>query len=716
MEQPRVRQVATRNFALDERFHCKSEFERRELDKALERAVDEDIDLCASEVTSRPIRCHRCVLTAASPYFDAMFKSGMRESRRGQVELQFSRDLLKSLVQFLYEGRFEITDSTFEQTFLMYHLFEIRNVVTFMAHIMSESVDSDNALELYDTATNFDIPQLRVSIIEFLLETPIFDMQFDQFPIDLVRALLASDELRVEHEGQVMELVLAWVKADAEARSVHQKYLLHFVRLPHLRLAEVDAWREELAGIELLALLTESNDWLADIDVQMLRKRRHMQVHLHAFWAEDSLCEYSFETMRNRNVDQPLWMFDTSQYFIVCSHLGQEPKLDIASCNTDYLSCTSFDGLVVREDWTKRPCFAVGADLHITHHDTLRRVADMRGGWGSPEYDLAFLKVPLAASGLNNRRGRCKRRSFNFEYFKSRICCATEYKGDIIFVVGAFTDADDGPELFFIRICRFNPSIDVHYDDEVDCLTDELELVKDYMPVCCVTTANDKLAVLSAHDIKVFDLGDLSSTTLNLECSISLEFEIGITAWVKESTLYVYLVDRIKDVLDDTEVDEADEERKEPPKMHFISAFSVENNFDKVFQQRLDFPEAQLGYPKDVRAAVIRDQVYIIYKPIPMYTTSPTKSSKNALYIYRFDEVYRSVVRVDEFNILRHAKCDRFPTSGAMYERDLVTFLPTDMVPCEHTTLLDDFCRRCALDEEMAFDPLRLAALRKYLL
>ncbi|OQR72426.1 hypothetical protein BIW11_10390 [Tropilaelaps mercedesae] len=626
-------QGSSRKFSLEERFKWCSEGERRLIDKALEHAVDEDIELYASD--GQLLKCHRCILSAASPYFNAMFKSGMRECR-GQVDLHFPGDLLASLLRFLYDGRLEVNDATFEQTFLMYHLFELRSALAFMADLLSDSAEPDNAVELYDMAMNFDIPQLRISVTKLLLAVPILEMQFDKFPLDLLASLLDSDELRVNHEGQVVELVLTWVKADIGARSTHQEALLNFVRLPHLRLVEVDAWREKLAHLDLFNILTDSTDWLADVNKKMLSKRLYSDIHMHGFWAEDSLCEYSFETMRHRKMDQPLWMFDTSQYSIMCSFLGKEPKMELDSCNQDYLSYTSIDVLVVREDWTKRPSFVVGPDLHISFHDTLRRVADLKGGWGSPDYDLAFLKVPLSANGLTSRRSQCKRRSFNFEYFKSRICCATEYE---------------------------------------------------------------------AHDIKVFDLSE-TSEAINLECSISLEFDIGVTAWVKKDTLYLYLVDRVKDVFDSTDGDE------EPPKMHFISGYSITNNFDKTFQHHLELPEAEMGYPKDVRAMIIRDTIYIIYKAVPKYK-SP---AEEGLYVYRYEEDFQTVVRVDRFDVLRQAKCDRFPTSGAIYERDLITLLPTDMVPCEHTTLLEEFCHRCSLNEELTYDPLRLASLRKYLL
>ena len=692
-------QQFVRVFPLEERFHWNTDEELHQIESALAELAERDMVLLA--VNGKPFKCHRCILSAACPFFEAMFKSGMKECA-GEVKLQFPSDILELFLLYLYQGQLNVTETTFEHLFFMAHLFQLRGALAFITDLLSKSAERDNALELFDMAINFDIPQLRFSVIDSLLNLSIMEMQFEEFPFALLLALVDKDDLRVEREGEVVEMIFAWTRHDPNQRERYKEQLLQCVRLPHLRLTELESWHSEgIGSIELLKTLSESVDWIQDVSAKMLTKRTRSDIHLHGFWAEDSLCEYSFNKMRERNVDQPLWMFDTSQYSIVCSCLGSEhAKQELAVCNQDYLSCAALDGLIIREDWTKRPCFPVGPDLHISYHDTSRRAADFRGGWGSPNYDLAFLKMPLALNGLQSRRGQCKRRSFNFEYFKSRICCATEYKSEIVFVVGAFTDAEDEAELFFIRVCRFDPRIDAHFDDEVECLTDEIELFKEYMPICCVVTQNDKLAVLSAHDIKIFDLSD-TSQVMNLEYSISLEFEIGVSAWVKDDVVYVYLVDRLKNVFD-----RGDQE--EPPKMHYISAYSATHGFDKVFQHELEFAEKNVGYPKDVRSFIVRNTIYIIYKAIPQYKVP----SEEGLYIYRYDIDFQNLVKLDRFEVIRLAKNDRFPTSSVVYEKDLVALVPTDMLPCQHSTLLEEFCHRYSLDSSCDFS--KLAKLRQY--
>ena len=63
-----------------------------------------DVEIMVSP--ERLIRAHRCVLSAASPYFHAMLTGGLRESRSDVIDMRAvgAPHIIEKLVTFIYTG------------------------------------------------------------------------------------------------------------------------------------------------------------------------------------------------------------------------------------------------------------------------------------------------------------------------------------------------------------------------------------------------------------------------------------------------------------------------------------------------------------------------------------------------------------------------------------------------------------------------------------
>jgi len=72
----------------------------------MDRALTDTV-LVAGETE---VMCHRAVLAASSPYFQAMFHSTLRESREQRIKLDGVTALaVRRLVDYIYTGRIEVS-------------------------------------------------------------------------------------------------------------------------------------------------------------------------------------------------------------------------------------------------------------------------------------------------------------------------------------------------------------------------------------------------------------------------------------------------------------------------------------------------------------------------------------------------------------------------------------------------------------------------------
>ena len=54
------------------------------------------------------VKCHRCILMARSPVFNAMFSHNMTESQNGEIFIpDFSLPVVQILIFFIYSGKLE---------------------------------------------------------------------------------------------------------------------------------------------------------------------------------------------------------------------------------------------------------------------------------------------------------------------------------------------------------------------------------------------------------------------------------------------------------------------------------------------------------------------------------------------------------------------------------------------------------------------------------
>ncbi|ELU17574.1 hypothetical protein CAPTEDRAFT_106809, partial [Capitella teleta] len=183
------------------------------------------------------ISCHKLILIAASPYFETMFQSGLKESQEQEVELKFSdADTIRMLVEYIYSNEIEITEDNVETLVDASELLLLKDLKISCEDFFVKMLNSSNCSKLRLLGTKYDLRNLIASTFEFIalhFEDVVNSRDFDQLAEEDVLEVISDDRLVAKNEGVVFEAVVRWVEADAEARTdVFTRMIAPRVRFP----------------------------------------------------------------------------------------------------------------------------------------------------------------------------------------------------------------------------------------------------------------------------------------------------------------------------------------------------------------------------------------------------------------------------------------------------------------------------------------------------
>lgn len=204
-----------------------------------------DIDLCNEQHTSggnddddsdaHKISAHRVVLAAASPYFRAMFSSGMEESRQRQIVLPcIETHVLETIVSYMYSGELAISGENVFALLEVSNLFEMTDIVNQCCCKLMSELNADNCLHIRDYAEKFSTRADCATLFaatEVFLHNYFLDIchtpAFLQLEFDALVSILQKTELCVIREENVVTAALVWIQHDITqrqslARSVFQ--------------------------------------------------------------------------------------------------------------------------------------------------------------------------------------------------------------------------------------------------------------------------------------------------------------------------------------------------------------------------------------------------------------------------------------------------------------------------------------------------------------
>ena len=178
---------------------------------------------------------HKCVLSAASQYFQAMFTSQMKETESNFVELQEAKSAtISDVLQFIYTGKASIDSSNAQDLVMIADYLIIPSLKTKASLFLESSLNASNCLAVESLASRYNCESLNQAAVAFKFENFVAVAKSEDFRAldsEKVKELICKDEINVSKEEEVYEAVLAWVKHDLPSRECLLPELLKCIRL-----------------------------------------------------------------------------------------------------------------------------------------------------------------------------------------------------------------------------------------------------------------------------------------------------------------------------------------------------------------------------------------------------------------------------------------------------------------------------------------------------
>ncbi|XP_035659862.1 kelch repeat and BTB domain-containing protein 2-like [Branchiostoma floridae] len=186
------------------------------------------------ETKGRRFPCHRLVLSAASPYFRAMFTSDMAESWQKTVVLQgMDACMFGEILSYIYSGTIHVSMDKVQPLYQAADLLQLDYVRDTCCSYMAMNVERSTCVDLYKFADVSSVDIVRKCCLQWITRnfTEVASSEdFFSLSVNQLTEIISHDELDVKEETTVWEAVVRWVQHSREGRLDHLPSIL-----PHIR-------------------------------------------------------------------------------------------------------------------------------------------------------------------------------------------------------------------------------------------------------------------------------------------------------------------------------------------------------------------------------------------------------------------------------------------------------------------------------------------------
>ena len=218
--------------------------------------LDQPCDVVLMVKDGKQFKGHRRVLSEASPFFEKMLNSDMKETQEGVVRLEmFTESVMAATLQFIYTGDVQIlAENNARDLIVVVDYLFLGKLKLLAGEVLIQTLNSSNCISTYYFAERYQCEDLLSKTSKFILAnfTPIYAADRENvlnMSSREVEMWISSDEIDVNAEEDVFKIILAWIDHD---RSRRKRYFVELFR--HVRLVYVsrDFLRHDIVTNELV--------------------------------------------------------------------------------------------------------------------------------------------------------------------------------------------------------------------------------------------------------------------------------------------------------------------------------------------------------------------------------------------------------------------------------------------------------------------------------
>ena len=193
-----------------------------------------DVTMVAED--GKEFRAHRQVLSEASPFFEKLLGSDMKENKEGVIRLEIlSESQMTDILEYIYTGNIQIsTHENAENLIAAADYLCLSNLKHIAGKFLEQNLSTSNCFSTLHLAEEYHCDELIDSTRKFIHSNFAIVAETEHFlnlSSHAVEKLISSDEIVIDGEEDVFKIIFRWIERKKSERSVKFSELFRHVRL-----------------------------------------------------------------------------------------------------------------------------------------------------------------------------------------------------------------------------------------------------------------------------------------------------------------------------------------------------------------------------------------------------------------------------------------------------------------------------------------------------